>query len=297
MKIKENTILVRQSWLNDLIICPERARFKVAKPEMSGPSDATIMGTAMHYGIETILAGGNPSDMLDTVLAHWEELKKEPYKVTSLDPDKAVAQITGMCEAFKTDIMPNVVFGGQIEMRFSFPLGITVGDYDVWCEGTMDYIDPNGVIWDWKTASRPYYMKEKQSQSIQATVYTAAAVHLGLSSYPAEFRYGVMIRQEKPKAQIGVLHRTMEHQQWLMHNVKPIIQTAMVMGMDRNWLMNDTSALCSEKWCDYWTLCKGAFISPNGLSLPLQPSTMTVTELVSDTVVVNTPNKKGTENG
>lgn len=287
-------IYLRQSWLNDSIICPERSRFKLAKPELSGPSDATIMGTAIHYGIETILGGGNPDEMVDTVLEHWEMLKQQPYKVTNLDMDKAVAQIGGMCEAFKTQIMPEVTFGGQVEMRFSFPLGLTIGEYDIWCEGTMDYIDPNGVVWDWKTASRPYYMKEKQSQSIQATVYCAAAVDRLMTKYPAEFRYGVMVRQEKPKAQIGILRRTEEHQQWLIHNVKPVIQTALVMGTDRNWLMNDTSALCSEKWCDYWSMCKGAFVSPNGLSLPLQETPVTLTEPASDTVSTNYSTKEST---
>lgn len=291
---REGVIYLRQSWLNDMIICPERARFKLAKPEMSGPSDATIMGTAIHYGIETILGGGEPSEMVNTVLEHWEMLKQQPYKVTNLDPDKAEAQIVGMSTAFVEQIMPYVTFGGQVEMKFQSPLGIKVGEYDIWCEGTMDYVDPNGVIWDWKTASRPYYLKDKQSQSIQATVYCAAAVNQMLTAYPAEFRYGVMIRQEKPKAQIGVLTRTMEHERWLKHTLAPIVQTHMVMSTDRNWLMNDTSALCSSKWCDYWNLCKGAFITDAGLSLPLQEVPVTLSEPSSDTVSTNKPNKEGT---
>lgn len=288
----DNVIYLRQSWLNDLIICPERARFKITNPEMSGPSDATIMGTAMHYGIELILKGGSPSELLENVLAHWEELKTQPYKTTSLDPDKSVAQITGMCEAFVNEILPTVVLGGQIEMGFRVPTGLTVGDHDVWYQGTMDYVDPNGVIWDWKTASRPYYLKEKQSQSIQATVYSHAVVELGMTDYPVEFRYGVMVRQEKPKAQIGVLSRTREHHNWLLHTIKPAVQTAMVMTSNRNWIMNDTSALCSEKWCDYWNLCKGSHISPHGLSLPLQTVSVTTSELASDTVIANT-NQQG----
>ena len=35
---KESKIVyVRQSWLNDLIICPERARLKLVRPDLSGP--------------------------------------------------------------------------------------------------------------------------------------------------------------------------------------------------------------------------------------------------------------------
>lgn len=294
MRIVENekVIYLRQSWLNDVIICPERARFKIVAPHMSGASDATIMGTAVHHAIETVLAGGHPSLMVETALTHWEHLKTQPYKTTSLDPDKGEAQITSMCQAFIDDILPNVVLGGSIEMPFKVPTNLAVGDYDIWYEGTMDYVDPNGVVWDWKTASRPYYLKEKQSQSIQATVYAHAVATLGMTAYPVEFRYGVMLRQEKPKAQIGVLSRTHEHNDWLMHTIKPIVQSAMVMSAERNWIMNDTSALCSEKWCDYWSLCKGSHISPPGLSLPLQTVSVTKSEPVSDTVIANT-NQQG----
>lgn len=272
-------VYVRQSWLNDLIICPERARFKLAKPEMSGASDATIMGTALHYGIEQVLGGANPTDMADIALQHWTELKEQPYKQTNLDPEKGEQHIISMAKAFTDDIMPEVQFGGDVEYKFSFPLGMTVGDWGVWCEGTMDYVQPNGVIWDWKTASRSYYAKEKQSQSVQATVYAAALVQQLKTGYPVDFRYGVMVRQDKPKSQIVYLERTAEHQRWLMHTVKPAILMALRIGvMEGPWIMNDTSALCSDKWCPYWSLCKGNFLSEQALRLPLQAPSIEIFE-------------------
>ena len=275
---KESKIVyVRQSWLNDLIICPERARLKLVRPDLSGPSDATIMGTALHYGIEQVLAGANPAVLGTIALEHWEELKTQPYKVTNLDPDKSVGQILGMAEAFVDGILPTVQLGGEVEYKFKYPMGITVDDWEVWCEGTMDYLQPDGTIWDWKTASRTYYAKEKQSQSIQATVYCSAMVYEGKTAYPADFRYGVMVRQEKPKPQIVYMERTAEHESWLKHMVRPAIQQATRIGVtESNWLMNDTTALCSDKWCPYWSMCKGAHISDRGLSLPFQSPAMVV---------------------
>lgn len=289
----KGVVYVRQSWLNDLIICPERARFKLSKPEMSGASDATIMGTALHYGIEQVLGGANPDDMATIALEHWEELKKQPYKQTNLDPEKSVGQIEGMSQAFIEGIMPNVQFGGQVEMKFSFPLGIYVNDWAVHCEGTMDYVQPDGTIWDWKTASRPYYAKEKQSQSIQATVYSAALVQGLMTGYPVDFRYGVMIRQEKPKSQIVYMQRTAEHHRWLIHTLRPAVMTHLRLGTHESWLMNDTSALCSAKWCDYWSICKGAFISEEGLSLPFQGQPLTLSEPTPDTVSTNNNPQEG----
>ena len=153
---KESKIVyVRQSWLNDLIICPERARLKLVRPDLSGPSDATIMGTALHYGIEQVLAGASVASLGTIALEHWEELKAQPYKVTNLDPDKSVGQILGMAQAFADGILPEVQLGGDVEYKFKYPMGVTVDDWEVWCEGTMDYLQPDGTIWDWKTASMP----------------------------------------------------------------------------------------------------------------------------------------------
>jgi len=266
---EEKIVYVRQSWLNDLIICPERARFKLDKPEMSGSTDATIMGTSVHYGIETILGGESIANGIGAAKDMMEQLKQKPFTVTNLDPELYDVHIDSMMQAFAEGILPEVQLGGDIEYQFRFPLGITIGEWDVWCEGTMDYVQPNGVIWDWKTSSRVYYAKEKQAQSIQATVYTAALRHEGKVNDSADFRYGVMVRQEKPKSQVVYMHRNERHTQWLIHNVKPAIQMALSMGVrEGNWVMNDTSALCSAKWCSYWSLCKGALLNESDLALP-----------------------------
>lgn len=264
-------VFIRQSWLNDLIICPERARFKLDKPEMSGSTDATIMGTAVHYGIESFLLGQIDAGLIQEIaFDKWRELKEQPYKTTNLDPNMATMHIASMTTAWEMDIMPSVQLGGEVEKKFSFPMNMTVGEWSVWCEGTMDYVQPDGVIWDWKTASRTYYAKEKQSQAIQPTVYCAALNRERNMEYPMEFRYGVMIRQEKPKAQVVNIQRTESHERWLMHTIKPALTTAIRIGVNNNWIMNDTTALCSENWCDYWSLCKGAFLSASDLSLPMK---------------------------
>ena len=272
---ENNRIYIRQSWLNDLIICPERARFKLAKPHMSGASDATIMGTAVHAGIESYLKGEIPIERIGTVaMLEWKELLEQPYKTTNLNMADAPQQISAMCEAWSTKIAPQVQLGGDVEHKFNFPLKMEYAGWDIWCEGTMDYVQPDGVIWDWKTASRTYYAKEKHSQAIQPTVYAAALHYERQMEYPIEFRYGVMIRQDTPKAQIVSINRTYEHSRWLMHTIKPAVLTALRLGVDNenSWVMNDTTALCSENWCDYWSLCKGAFLSPSALSLPMQTS-------------------------
>lgn len=262
MKIdQENKVIyVRQSWLGDMAICPERARLGQVKPEFRTGSDATIMGTAVHAGIEAVLKGTatNIEQMLNVVGDEYDVLKQTNYTKTNIEEDKIPDYLKGMSVAFYEEILPNVKLGGDAEFFFRTPLGISIDGYDVQIEGTMDYLDPDGNIWDWKTAKRIYNQKEKQKSAIQPTVYTTAVRNLGLAENPT-FTYGVMVRQEAPKSQIMSVTRTAEHTRWLQHYVKGAVTTALKSGYQDEWLMNDSSALCSSQWCSYWSVCKGAF--------------------------------------
>ena len=262
MKIdQENKVIyVRQSWLGDMAICPERARLGQVKPEFRTGSDATIIGTAVHAGIESVLDGRSSEfgDMLEVVAKEYETLEKTNYTKTNIEEDKIPNYLEAMSLSFYNEILPNVKLGGEVEFFFRAPLGISIDGYDVHLEGTMDYIDPDGNIWDWKTAKRIYNQKEKQKSAIQPTVYTTAARNLGLAENPT-FTYGVMVRQETPKSQIMSVTRSAEHTRWLQHYVKGAVTTALKSGYKDEWLMNDSSPLCSSQWCSYWSVCKGAF--------------------------------------
>ena len=274
-------VFVRQSWLNDLLLCPQRARFGVAIPQMRSGSDATIMGTALHHAIEMALVAGGDMHLEDMIVAandkfHYLQLN-ESWKETNIDPDKYEVYIASMCEAWHGEIRPHVEMGGEIEKAFAFPLGMQIYDWDVWCEGTMDYITPSGQIWDWKTASRAYNARDKQAKAIQPTVYAAGAVITGLcQDFPVDFSYGIMLRNEKPKAQIVDVRRDVSHFEWLKHIVKPAVQYSLNVGFNQDWIMNDDNNLCSEKWCSFWSVCKGAFHTQADLMAVDKANTPTV---------------------
>lgn len=261
-------VFVRQSWLNDMAICPERARLGAAHPEFRMNTDATNMGTALHAGIEIALEGGDRDAMWSKVTETYGELAAKPFRVTNVNPDAIGGFMDAMTTSFYEGILPQVQLGGKAELRFASPLGITLrDDYAVWLEGTMDYVDPSGVIWDWKTASRAYNAKEKQKSSIQASVYAAAATRLGMSEYPVDFRYGVMQRTLAVKSQVVSLVRTEAHDRWLQRFVTGAVNTA-ASNQIGPWFMNDSSNLCSEAWCPYWSLCKGAFLTEDDMRVP-----------------------------
>ena len=284
MKIVDGKIFVRQSWLNDVLICPERARLAEVNPSFKSGSDATIIGTALHAGIEQVLAGvltPTVDEMVPYCLNAYSELAKEPHKKSNIDGDKIPSYIESMATAWLTEIMPSVQFGGLIEQGFKVPLNITVNGYEVWLSGTIDYIQPDGTIWDWKTASRTYYAKEKQKQAVQATVYAFAGIHSGwVTDYPVTFRYGIMVRQESPKAQIVTVQRNKSHTDFLCRQTASAIQQGLHLGFNTAWLINDQHNLCSKQWCDFWSICKGANLRDSDLELPSQtvPVVLTTSE-------------------
>lgn len=278
-----NKIYIRQSWLGDYILCPQRSRYGMVLPSMRRGSDATAIGTGVHAGIEMVLNGTLPeTDFgLFREAVHTSvnsELGKDiKHTGISADPEKMEACIDSMCEAWWEQINPFVTKGGHTEYRFKSPTGMTSKNgMEIWFEGTIDYVAPDGVLWDWKTASRPYYGKEKQKQSHQPTVYIDAMRTLGViadTDEPTLFRFGVMVRQEKPKAQIITVSRGKEQVEWVRRQTRSVVNSALGSWGTEDWAMNDTSALCSSKWCDYWNICKGAHWSESSLELPPQSVT------------------------
>lgn len=272
-----NRIYVRQSWLGTYLTCPQRSRYDLVMPALRRGSDATAVGTGVHSAIEGYLLG--QYDDLDSMIARANEsvameLADPNLKLSkiSADPEQLRLSVMAMVVAWWDDIRPAVALGGLVEHRFASPL-LTGGEAELWLEGTMDYVAPDGTIWDWKTASRSYYAKEKQKHSHQATCYVAAARALGLvdnGDEPTPFRFGVMIRQTTPKAQIVTVSRTIEHVEWLKRQVASVITSAKIVGVEREWAINDQHNLCSSTWCDYWSVCKGVHWSEQDMEPPSQ---------------------------
>lgn len=284
-------VYVRQSSLNDMLICHERTRLRAVFPDMSGPSDATAMGTAVHAAIEATLNGTERDTANAVALDEFHKLRHLGFKETNLDADKYETHINSMFNAFYECVLPEVKLGGETEWGFLKEFGLQVDGYDVFLQGTVDYVDPDGVIWDWKTAGRLYNAKDKQATSIQASVYAYAAFMDNKTTIPADFRYGIMVRQETPKAQIVYLNRDWSHIKWLRSVVEPNVRYAIRTGYDNPWLRNDTSNLCSSKWCDHWTLCKGKDLSDSDFALPSMPVTLGVDSKVTRSAkVTDKPN-------
>jgi len=237
----------------------------MVRPEWSKPNDATILGTAVHAGIASILEGtGN-----GTTVAHEKlnELLAEPFMRTRYSDEELHDHARELMSEWERDVAPHVGEVVAVEKEFSFLLGEMddekIGHVRIFGKGTIDLVTTTDV-WDWKTSGRKYNAREKQSQAVQPTMYSAAAVAMGWLEYPVTFKYGVMVRGGK--AQILPVHRNESHAEWLRNIVSPLVRTAVLLGTDTSWTKNDTHYLCSATWCPWWSICKGSKLSPSDLT-------------------------------
>jgi len=272
MRIDEETkrIFIRQSWLSDALLCTERGRRMMVSPEFRTTNDSAVMGTAVHAGIEAIMKGTiDPKDGHYVSVARLKYIQEnENVKVTNTDPSTWEDLVRSMTNSFVSGVLPEVPLGGKTEHKFEYFSNAMVDDYAIWFEGTMDYIHPSGV-WDWKTAARKYSLLEKQTQSIQASIYSGYALQSGESEIDVDgsipFNFGVMIRNMKGDSQILRIKRNSAHTMWVTEQATTLVRLALAMRetngeWNRPWLKNDQHFLCSERWCPWWSVCKGVHI-------------------------------------
>ncbi len=276
----EGNLWVRQSWLDDFMRDPERARLGIVKPEWNGPSDATSLGTAAHAACETMLTTDSDAEALAAIepaLDH--ELSQPNIKWNKYDSRADLLRRATHCYiAWRNDILPILPRPGSAEVKFqvvlySLPDGRTVG-----IEGTQDYV-PHLVneLWDWKFPGRDYRQADKQKHAIQPTIYSLAAVKGGLQSvtdfeftYPLDFTYGIGVTQVKQaKAQVFTVRRDWPHAEWAITRIRQAVDLFLNFGTATPWPMNDEHFLCSDKWCPWWSICKGANMTYGDGTVPV----------------------------
>lgn len=260
-------VKVRQSWLNDAMMCLERGRYGINLPDWNKGNDATVLGTSVHTAIERVLTAETSAvDILDQYPEILRELiATEDFKYMSMTDESMEAYGLAMVNAWRRDIMPKVKFGGRVEHKFNThltnvetPSGKNV---EVRLIGTMDYIDPDGVIWDWKTAARKYSQLEKQKANIQSSVYALASHLMEDNPLPITFNFGVMTRANNSAGQVVPVQRTAAHCEWIKSQIQSVVRMGLSMGLENSWPQNDQGHLCSEKWCSWWSICKGSHLS------------------------------------
>ena len=259
-------IVLRQSWLGSLAMCPERARQDMLGISASTESTSTMLGSSVHYGIEQCLTEkmqtGTPLSLDQTVaasmaywddnqhtIARWNHKKGEPEKIIQLNSS-----------AWWTEVMPEV-YPTAVEWTFELPL---VVDHkpEIWLKGTIDCVQefPRPII-DWKNPGRkPSDDWEKRRWSVQAAAYTwavAAQADGGLTE-PLQFEFVYLVK--------GAVHRTLVDfgpAEWASLVALARSAGTLIAADLPVWPLNMTGWHCAPKWCGAWATCRGRFAGPD----------------------------------
>lgn len=263
------TVTFRQSWLGDARVCPERGRLAVVKPEWNQlDSDAALVGTAAHHEIEQAL-NGRPVTPGDTAYC-WAKENIDPERVRWVKHE-SVEEIASLAHdlamVWHSDIAPLVPAGGKTEVPFEGDV-FEWGGYVVRIQGTVDYVSPTG-LWDWKTSGWEYKPWEKQRWDIQSTVYLYAASRGFLGDVlplDTPFRFGVMYKPRsksgKCSSDVVTVSRTQADVDWMFRQMRTYVDLALATDMAISWpLIDNENNLCSDRWCPWWSTCKGAHVS------------------------------------
>lgn len=290
-------ITIRQSWLNGFMDCPERARRYAARIDVDPPNDASGVGTAFHFAVETAinarLAGQSEQldDMLQSFHFAFDELCEngehdQPLRWVKRNYNQAITYGEDMVGRFHADVYPHL---DPIATEVGFG-PVEIGSHDGWrvsAHGSVDYIDRVLGLVDWKSASRTYKPWEKRRWAIQPTVYLAAGNVLAALgghtpwdvmgvAFTDTFHYCVFPDTTKPADRIQLIEVTRAESQlgWLVEQAVSIGRMIAALGFDAPWPMRDQHALCSEKWCPSWAGCKGAHLGDDPVDWSSRPVTI-----------------------
>ena len=251
-------VYFRQSWVNNFLLCNDRARLDVETEETN---EAAALGTAHHSGIEACLAGEatTPTQVAEASIATLIDLEQH-FKYDDLDRDKCVAYLRHWAGMLRTQPEFVNLYANPdrlIEQTFTIHVD-TIGDVEMYWTGTADAVDQPKYIVDWKTASRKYQRWEKQRWAVQPTMYAEAGRQLGwVDGENVDFRFVVFHRSlSTPAPETIRVTRGPGHTAWLTR----MLWRAYDLRQVDEWPLNDQHALCSEKWCPVWGQCKGAHI-------------------------------------
>lgn len=252
--------VIRQSDLEALWMCPERGRLRYDMPVPKVESSDLVRGNVGHAVIEDLLlkvkAGGEV--VYDDVLAATEYHKARLFPEVGVwrqTQERTEAWIQANLEAWFWEVLPRL---SPDRVEETFDVLFTDNEYrQVWFNGTPDLIDTHKVIWDWKFPGRDKKNNhEKQKWDIQSHVYCWAQANED-GDWERERQFN---RLEIVNGDLNLVTITRDARHWFaLEDLVARWVELREAGLS-SWPMNWAGWWCSAKWCDHWSVCRGAIL-------------------------------------
>ena len=265
MITEDGRILLRQSWLGSLAMCPERARQDMLGIAENTESTSTMIGTSVHYGIEQclteVLMTGEPLSQPDTELAsmtwwreHYDEIVRWNHDITECE-DIIIKNTKAWWQEVRPEVKPIAV-----EEHFEVPLTQTDKGTEIWLQGTIDCVQefPNAIL-DWKNPGRkPSNGWELKRWSVQAAAYSYAVKQTYSPGRHVPFEFIYLVKGKVHRQEVNFGPAEWDSLVALAHSAGTLIEAELPV-----WPLNMTGWHCSPKWCGAWKTCRGQYAGPD----------------------------------
>lgn len=240
------------SSINTWLMCPRSWRFRYQDKEPAPTSPALIFGSAFHDTIEDFITREDSVPLSVIWEERWTAKVADESDVAWGDDSPASLQKTGERMFSDSDIAATVegLRLAQPENVEKF-VELRVPGVPLPIIGYVDLIAGNGIPCDFKTSSRKW-ASDKAASEMQPLFYLAALNQIG-HDCDMRFRHYVFTKTKSPALQVFDTQRTMTEVIWLFEMIREVWQAIEA----QSFAPNPTTWKCSEKWCEYWPICRG----------------------------------------
>lgn len=237
----------RQSDIATFHLCPEKLRTAPAK---SQGSDATLVGSALHEGIETFLKSEGEASRETCERAAVGMLEREWDGVRQVQMDSLREAHNYLLTCFETFWKNRTHFpmGGEIEQRFDIKNAYVDAQRSISLQGTTDYFHHgHRAIFDWKTNSASYHKDfwRVQRYAVQPTIYCMAMDMM--HGFIPSFTF-VRFPKSGGDMEMATVERDVADFGAMMHQLLTMAQ--LIEAQLPAWPTMPTNWWCSPKWCD-----------------------------------------------
>lgn len=285
MRVDERGITLHQSDIKSH--CLEQMRLNMVAEGPRMETDAATVGTCLHHLIDrelTVAGFESESDAVAWAAAEYVNMLESYqeagafYSQSTFDThDKALKSLSWLVKSwYHCPERTELVYSGDIDFKSEWSFDLKFMDVEVKKHGKKAEVIPvylagqadlvaGDRVYDWKTAGSEYKQWEYQRWGRQPDVYTWAASEAGLIQPDREgmyyFDFKVFVRRQEIRLPDTItVKRGPNHWDWLYVMVARLVNMWYNLGTDVGWPLDDQHVLCSPKWCEFWSGCKGALI-------------------------------------
>lgn len=259
------------SSISSFLLCPASWKYHYIDKVPTKTGTALVFGSAFHNAIENFFLEKAKNEKTKTLVQFWQAAWKEETHIKVGD-DKPVLrndidwgqdtpeklENDGVKMFSHGDIISGImgiaplvsdgvpVLETKVELRVpGVPIPII---------GYIDIITKDEIPADFKTSSRAW-SDDRAADELQTLFYLAALNQAGTVVPDWAFTHYVFVKTKTPQFQKFTHKHNPKQLVWLFK----LIQNVWGAINSGYFPENPTSWKCSEKWCDFWSICRGKY--------------------------------------